>query len=143
VRPVRSTTDARRRRGPQLAGSAGRDRGSVTAETAVVLPGLVVVLVALLWLVAALGAHLRCVDAAREAARAVARGESMALVHSLVAAAAPGASVQVLRGGDTVTVTVRDVVDGPGGVFARLPGAQVSASTTALTEQSGSLGISP
>ena len=126
----------RRRRGPL-------DRGSVTAETAVALPGLVVVLVAVLWLVAALGAHIRCLDAAREAARAVARGESMTLVHSLVAAAAPGATVRVVNGGDTVTVTVSDVVDGPGGLFSRLPGAQVSASTTALTEPGGPLGVSP
>jgi Flp pilus assembly protein TadG len=41
-----------------------RDRGSVTAETALVLPVLVVVLAMAVWVLAAVGAQLRCVDAA-------------------------------------------------------------------------------
>ncbi|GAB3882575.1 hypothetical protein GCM10027612_13340 [Microbispora bryophytorum subsp. camponoti] len=44
-----------------------RERGSVTAETAVALPALVVVLIASLWAVTVVGAQLRCVDAARAA----------------------------------------------------------------------------
>ena len=45
----------------------------VTAETAVVLPVLLVVLAGAVAAVTVVGAQLRCVDAAREGARAAAR----------------------------------------------------------------------
>ena len=48
----------------------------VTAETAVVLPVLLLVLAGAVAAVVVVGAQLRCVDAAREGARAAARGES-------------------------------------------------------------------
>jgi Flp pilus assembly protein TadG len=78
----------------------------VTAETAVVLPVLLVVLAAVVTLLTVVGAQVRCVDAAREGARAAARGETDAVVQELAAAAAPrGAHTQVATG-PTVTVTV-------------------------------------
>ena len=52
------------------------ERGAVTAETSVVLPLLVAVTLAMVWLVAVGLAQMRATDAAREAARALARGES-------------------------------------------------------------------
>ena len=52
-----------------------RDGGSVTAETAVGLPALVVLVAFALTGVFAVTQQMRCVDAAREGARAVARGE--------------------------------------------------------------------
>ncbi len=79
----------------------------VTAETAVVLPVLLLVLAGAVAAVTVVGAQLRCVDAAREAARAAARGEPAAVVASLVAEAAPdGALVDVGGTGDAVRVTV-------------------------------------
>ncbi|MEB8343535.1 TadE family type IV pilus minor pilin, partial [Streptomyces endophyticus] len=51
------------------------DRGFVTAEAAVVLPVLVAFTMALVWVVLAASAQIRCVDAARAGARAVARQE--------------------------------------------------------------------
>src|SRR5688500_20233283 len=57
-----------------------RDAGMVTAETAVVLPVLLLVLAGAVAAVTVVGAQLRCVDAAREGARAAARGESVAEV---------------------------------------------------------------
>ncbi len=62
---------AKRPAGLRPAGSA--DRGSVTAELAVALPALVLLLLAGLTAVQAVTVQLRCVDAAREAARAAAR----------------------------------------------------------------------
>ena len=56
----------------------------VTAEAAVALPVLVLVLAGAMAAVAVLGAQLRCVDAAREGVLAAARGESDATVRSLV-----------------------------------------------------------
>jgi len=52
------------------------DRGSVTAEFALSIPVLVLLLLAGLTAVGAVVTKLQCVDAAREAARAEARGAS-------------------------------------------------------------------
>ena len=61
----------------------------VTAETAVVLPVLLVVLAAAVAAVTIVGAQLRCVDAAREGARAAARGDDAGTVAQLVQQIAP------------------------------------------------------
>lgn len=90
---------ARRRR--------GRDEGMVTAETAVVLPVLLLVLAGAVAAVVVVGAQLRCVDAAREGARAAARGDPPSTVTQLVRRAAPdGAVVSVIPEGEQVRVTV-------------------------------------
>jgi Flp pilus assembly protein TadG len=79
----------------------------VTAETAVVLPVLLVVLAGAVAAIIAVGAELRCVDAAREGARSAARGESVAAVTAVAARAAPaGAAVEIGGGADQVRVTV-------------------------------------
>ncbi|WP_448642233.1 TadE family type IV pilus minor pilin [Geodermatophilus sp. URMC 63] len=79
----------------------------VTAETAVVLPVLVLVLAAVVAAVVVVGAQLRCVDAAREGARAAARGEDPAVVRAVTARAAPdGAVTTVSVEGAEVRVTV-------------------------------------
>jgi hypothetical protein len=58
--------------------------------------------------VAIIGAQIRCIDSARDAARAAVRGESAEMVQQLAAAEAPaGAQVAVsYPGGGRVTVTV-------------------------------------
>ena len=61
----------------------------VTAETAVVLPVLLLVLAGAVAAVVVVGAQLRCVDAAREGARAAARGEAAGGRPELVRRAAP------------------------------------------------------
>jgi Flp pilus assembly protein TadG len=80
----------------------------VTAETAVVLPVLLLVLAAAIAAVTVVGAQLRCVDAAREGARAAARGEPHATVVELAGRAAPGRAVVevVLAAGEEVRVSV-------------------------------------
>ena|SRR5580765_2127312 len=83
-----------------------RDRGSVTAEMAVCLPVLVLLLAVAVSAVTVAGARVRAQDAAREAARALARGDTAA-ARRLVADAAPGARLSVARAGDNVTATVR------------------------------------
>lgn len=84
------------------------DAGMVTAETAMVLP--VLVLLAMVG-VAAVGvgqARVRCADAAREAARAIARGDSVATAGQARAAAGRPVTVQVSSAGPGDTaVTVR------------------------------------
>ncbi|MBS43700.1 MAG: hypothetical protein CMH83_11185 [Nocardioides sp.] len=119
----------------RLAGRRRSERGAVTAELAMALPLLVAVTVGLVWLLAVGAAQVRVTDAARETARAAARGDSDADAAAIGARVAPaGASVALSRSGDRVTVTVRGEVAGPGGLFGFLPGATVDAEAVALAE---------
>lgn len=111
-----------------------RERGSVTAETALALPVLVLVLAAVVWVLAAVGAQLRCVDAAAGAARVAARGEGPAAVAVAGRRLAPdGATVRVQRRGEQVHVTVAARVR-PFASLGALPGLAVSATAVALVE---------
>jgi Flp pilus assembly protein TadG len=104
----------------------------VTAETAVVLPVLLLVLAGAVAAVTVVGAHLRCVDAAREGARAAARGEDVAVVTGIVGRAAPrDAVVTVVMGKDEVRVTVTARIAPLGPVPLRIT---VSAEAVALRE---------
>jgi hypothetical protein len=111
------------------------DWGMVTAEMAVVLPALVLVLVFALWSVAAVTAQLRCVDAAHTAARALARGEASDVSVAAARAAAPaGARVVVSRSGDLVVVDVRALARLPGPWSGTLPGLPLSGRAVARVE---------
>jgi len=116
-------------------GRGCRDAGYVTAETAVVLPVLVVFTSMLLWGLLAATAQIRCVDAARAAARAAARSEPRKAVLAAAAAAAPrGAEVAVRTEGDLVRVRVTARSVGPGRL-ARLLSVTVGAEAAALAEE--------
>ena len=112
--------------------SKRRDGGMATAELAVVLPTLVLIIAAGLTMVSVVLAQVRCVDAAREAARAAARGELPEVVRSAAVRAAPaGASVEVGSAGEEVRVTV---IAQAGRIGGLLPTFRVSASAVALRE---------
>lgn len=113
----------RRRRWP------GRDRGSFTAELAAGLPALVLLLLAGLTAVTAVTTKAHCVDAARDAVLAEARGEPGE--RAGLRAAPPGATITVAVVGDTVTATVRAPVRALG---ARLPALRVQATAVAAVE---------
>lgn len=122
--------------------TAHPDRGSVTAETAVVLPVLLVVLALLVWALACVSAQLGCVDAARSAARLAARGERAAVVAAAAREVGPkGAEVRSSSSGDRVVVVVTAEVRPFGAV--RLPPVRVSARAEALLEQSLTTGLQP
>lgn len=96
------------------------DRGAVTVEAALALSSLLFVLSLLIGVMSAVGAQLRCLDAAREATRLIARGESER-APSVVAAIAPtDARLLVRMQGDEVTVTVS------GAALGRLAGLTVT-----------------
>ena len=84
-----------------------REHGMVTAEMAVLAPFGVAFGLLLLWIVSLGFTQVQLVDAAREAARLVARGEPVAAA-SVVARrqAPPGARVQVSEHDGLVTVHV-------------------------------------
>ncbi|WP_425576965.1 TadE family type IV pilus minor pilin [Streptomyces kunmingensis] len=105
----------------------------VTAEAAVVLPVLVMFTMALVWALLAAAAQIRCVDAARTGARAVARQEARDAAISAARQAAPsGARIEVSREGDLVRVTVRARAAGPG-----LLALDLSAQAVAAAEETG------
>jgi len=109
----------------------------VTAELALVLPILVAVTVGLVWLLAVGAAQVRTVDAARETARALARGEDQdAAVARGMQVAGRGSTIAVSRSGREVRVTVTGDVPGPGGLFSHLPTPTVRAEAVAAEEQS-------
>lgn len=101
-----------------MAEDADRQEGAASAELAVALPAVAVVLAAVLSVGQVVLTQVRCVDAARAGARAAARGEAPGQVWSLSLAQAPGATVTVGRSGASVTVEVTRSVsvllpDGP------------------------------
>ena len=117
-----------------------RDAGMVTAETAVLMPVLVVVLAAAVFVLACVAGQLKCVDAARSAARLAARGEAVSTVATTAERLAPaGARVVVAPGpglGDaaTVEVVVHAQVRPFGRALRVLPGVRVSARAVAAVE---------
>src|SRR6059058_1037077 len=83
------------------------DQGFVTAESAMVLPVLVMFAMALVWGLLVVAAQIQCVDAARTGARAAARQDPADSVLEVARDAAPrGANVTVSREGDQVHVVV-------------------------------------
>ena len=118
---------------------ARSERGAVTAELALGLPLLLAVTVGLVWLLSVGAAQVRTVDAAREAARAAARGDDIAAAVDLAEQVAPaGVDVTVTRSGEQVVAQARGTVDGPGGLFSFVPGAELEAEAVAQVE-SGSV----
>ncbi|EWC59496.1 hypothetical protein UO65_5224 [Actinokineospora spheciospongiae] len=108
------------------------DRGAVTVEAAVALGAIVLVLAFALGGISALSAQVRCVDAAREAARLAARGEPERGRAAAVAIAPPGAAVDIRRSGDEVTVVVHAAPVG-----GLLPGVDLTAEAYAVAEPEG------
>ncbi|MFC8363363.1 TadE family type IV pilus minor pilin [Streptomyces griseorubiginosus] len=83
------------------------DQGFVTAESAMVLPVLVMFAMALVWGLLVVAAQIQCVDAARTGARAAARQDPADAVIRVARETAPrDAEVTVAREGDRVRVVV-------------------------------------
>jgi hypothetical protein len=71
------------------------DAGYATVEAALAIPSLLLFTMALAAILVGIATQTRCVDAARLAARATARGELPADVEKAVARAAPGSSARI------------------------------------------------
>jgi Flp pilus assembly protein TadG len=105
------------------------DRGSVTVEAALALCSLIAVLALMLAAVSAVAAQLRCVDAAREAARLTARGEPDRAEQLARRVGPRGATVAVTINGDDVLARVS-----ANPVAGLLPGIAVGAEAAAVME---------
>lgn len=111
-----------------------RDRGMVTAELAVTIPVVVLVLAFCAAGIAAGIDQVRVVDAARAAARSAARGDSPEQSRQLaLRAAPPNATVAVEHGTQEVRVVVTAHARGVG---AFLPGWRLQAQATGPREVS-------
>jgi len=107
----------------------------VTAETALAVPSIVIVLLLAVWVLFGVTSQLRCLDAAHLAARVAARGESDDQVRAAAARVAPqGAAVTVSRSEGTVEVRVSVRVRPFSGVLEALPGLQVAGRAVAADE---------
>ena len=98
------------------------------------LPLLAAVTLALVWLLTLGLAQVRLVDASRETARAVARGEPVEEAVALGRRIAPDGAVIQVSAGDTVVVRAAGTVAGPGGLLGFLPGVELEAEAVAAAE---------
>ena len=114
-------------------------RGTVTAELAIALPAVVILLGVVLAVGVAVSAQLRCTDAARAGARAAARDEPRDVVVALAERAAPdGARVSVQLSGTTAVVRVSAAVRLP---LPGRPALTVAARAVADLEQPSQGGL--
>lgn len=94
------------------------ERGAATAELVTALPLLVVVTWVMVWLVSLGSAQAELVDAARETARALARGDAEPVAIARGRDAAPeGTSIEVVREGAVLHVVARVDVAAPVATF--------------------------
>ncbi|UQS27666.1 pilus assembly protein TadE [Amycolatopsis thermalba] len=101
----------------------------MTVEAAIALCALAVVVGLVLAGFTAIANQLRCTDAAREAARLLARGEPQLAAQAVEQIAPPGASLSVKTEGDSITVEVRAAPAG-----GPLPGLHLTANAFAVLE---------
>lgn len=89
------------------------DRGSVTAEFAVVVPAVILIVALTAGTLSATGRQVRLEHAAAQAARLVARGEASERAAAVVASIAGAASTVVRDEGDLLCVEVTASVASP------------------------------
>jgi Flp pilus assembly protein TadG len=105
------------------------ERGSVSVEAAFAICALVAVLAMAVGGISMVVAQVRCIDAAREAARLVARGEQVRAAEVVRQVAPSDARVSIQIAGDEVTVEVS--TEPVGGL---LPALTVRAEALAILE---------
>lgn len=108
------------------------DRGVATVEAAIVLAALVMLLGLALSGLAATADQVRCVDAAREAARLVARGEPEQAKVAAARIAPDGAEITINTEGEHIEVDIHAVPAG-----GLLPGLHLHAEAFAVREPDG------
>ncbi|MGB5952772.1 MAG: TadE family type IV pilus minor pilin [Ornithinimicrobium sp.] len=105
-----------------------REAGMATAEMAMAIPAILLVLAMCLTGLSLGADQIRCVDAARAAARAASRGESAAEIRRLAQELTPDGSkveVDVDSGQGFVSVSVQ--APAPSGILPALPPAKATA----------------
>lgn len=110
-------------------------QGMVTAETAIIIPVVALFALGLIWMVVTVTAQIQVVDAARDGARAVARGDDEATAVAHASQVAPsGAEVGVTEAGGAVTVVVEVEAEAPDWLLLPLPGVHLESRATVVRE---------
>lgn len=100
------------------------------------LPLLLAVTLALVWLLSVGLAQTRIVDATREAARALARGDSTDRALALARQVAPtDTRITIDSAGGQLTVNGDAEVDGVGGLLRLFPSVEVRSQAVASSEE--------
>jgi hypothetical protein len=105
-RRVRIQPSDRASRGARIQPS---DRGAVTAELAITLPVLLSLLLLGIWSIGLVVLNIQCIDAARDVARAVARGEPPGEAKAIGHRTIPTGEITITREGADIHVTVTAV----------------------------------
>jgi hypothetical protein len=114
-------------------GLRGDESGSVTAELALALPSVALLLGVVLAAGSVVADQVRCVDAARTGARAAARGEPVDVVVTVARQVGPsGSQVEVRELGEQVSVEVFAQVEL---LLPGRPSLRVSSRAVAWREQ--------
>ena len=110
------------------------DRSAVTAEFAITLPVLLSLLLLGIWAIGLVVLNIQCIDAARDVARAVARGEPPDQATVIGHRTAPSSTITITREGDDVHVTVTATPDSNPPLFSALAPSHLSANATVQSE---------
>lgn len=110
-------------------------RGSVLLETAIAVPALLMVTVAMLWGIGMGVTSLTLSDSARDIARAIARGQSAEVAVEQAAETAPHAHFEIDTLETSVAVKVSQFVSVPLPLFEGL-GMRIEQEATAPREES-------
>ncbi|MFI5732451.1 TadE family type IV pilus minor pilin [Kribbella sp. NPDC051587] len=116
---------------PDLMTRRCSQRGAITAETAIALPFLLTFVLAGSWCVGLVTAHLQCVDASRDIARALARGDSPDDLRALITRTTPPNGAVTFHTTPAIEVTVTVA---PRTLFPFLPAPTQSATATLQVE---------
>ncbi|TCC31821.1 TadE family type IV pilus minor pilin [Kribbella speibonae] len=108
--------------------------GAVTAEMALALPVLVSLLLLGIWSVGLVVLNIRCIDAARDVARAVARGESVDQAKAIGHRTVPAGTIVIHRDASDIQVTVTATPAHKPPLLAFLSPTRLTATATLQAE---------
>ncbi|TCO47600.1 TadE-like protein [Kribbella antiqua] len=111
------------------------ERGAVIAEVAIVLPVLLSVVFLGVWWIGIIMVNIQCIDAARDVARAAARGETPEAAREIGRRAAPdNATIEIRQSGPDIHVTVTATPHTNAPLLTALPAPTLKAEATLQTE---------
>ncbi|TDU89291.1 TadE-like protein [Kribbella voronezhensis] len=115
--------------------SRSGERGAVTAEVAFAIPVLLATMLFGVWLAGVVIANVRCIDTARDVARAVARGEPLESAQQLGSRTAPrDATITITQSDPDIQVTVSAPITPDWPLLAQLPPLHAQANATIQSE---------
>jgi len=124
----------RRNRAVPARRAGSSDRGAVTAELAITLPVLLSLLLLGIWSIGLVILNIQCIDAARDVARAVARGEPPDQAKAVGHRAIPTGTITITREGPDIHVTVTAIPAHNAPLLSALAPTHLTAHATLQSE---------